>query len=58
METTYSWTRLGDGHTSMALRNCGEPSGFSKLVAPIMTTAMRRANRKDLQQLKPILESK
>jgi hypothetical protein len=42
----------------MALRNCGEPSGFSKLVAPIMTTAMRRANRKDLQQLKSILESK
>jgi uncharacterized membrane protein len=58
METTYSWTRSGDGHTSMTLRNCGEPSGFSKLVAPIMTTAMRRANRKDLERLKSILESK
>jgi hypothetical protein len=40
----------------MRLRNRGEPSGFSKVAAPMMATAMRRANRKDLERLKALLE--
>ena len=40
----------------MTLRNQGEPSGFSKVVAPLMAAAMRRANRKDLAALKRLLE--
>ena len=40
----------------MMLRNRGEPAGFSKLLAPMMAPAMRRANRKDLAALKAILE--
>jgi hypothetical protein len=40
----------------MTLRNRGEPSGFGKLAAPIMATAMRRTNRKDLERLESILE--
>ena len=55
METTYSWAADGSG-TMMTLRNRGEPSGFSKVVAPVMATAMRRANQKDLQRLKALLE--
>jgi uncharacterized protein YndB with AHSA1/START domain len=55
-ETTYTWESLREGHTRMTLRNRGEPSGFGKLAAPIMATAMRRANRKDLEQLESILE--
>jgi uncharacterized membrane protein len=57
METTYTWADAPSGGTTMRLRNRGEPAGFSKLVAPLMTRAMRRANRKDLRRLKEILES-
>ncbi|MFL5912626.1 MAG: SRPBCC family protein [Gaiellaceae bacterium] len=57
METTYTWSDATSGGTRMALRNCGRPSGFSKFAAPLMTSAMRRANRKDLERLKQILES-
>jgi uncharacterized membrane protein len=56
METTYEWRDAG-GDTRMKLRNRGEPSGFSKVAAPMMASAMRRANRKDLARLKEILES-
>jgi Polyketide cyclase / dehydrase and lipid transport len=45
METTYTWQPVGEGATLMTLRNRGEPSGFSRLTAPFMATAMRRANR-------------
>lgn len=56
METTYIWADAGDGATVMRLRNRGEPSGFSSLMAPLMAPAVRRANRKDLARLKHILE--
>ena len=56
METTYTWADDGRGGTRMTLRNRGEPSGFSGLAAPLLAGAMRRANRKDLERLKEILE--
>ncbi len=56
METTYTWTSTDHGGTHMALRNRGEPAGFSRLAARFMAPAMRRANRKDLANLKAILE--
>ena len=57
METTYAWTEIDADHTRMTLRNRGEPSGFSSIVAPMMAAAMRKANRKDLARLKSLLES-
>lgn len=57
METTYTWHPVGTGSTRMTLRNRGEPTGFSKLLSPLMAPAMRRANRKDLAALKAILEA-
>jgi Polyketide cyclase / dehydrase and lipid transport len=57
METTYTWTASSPGTTRMTLRNRGEPAGFSKLVAPFIAAAMRRANGKDLGRLKSIVES-
>jgi uncharacterized protein YndB with AHSA1/START domain len=56
METTYTWTDLPGRRTHMTLRNRGTPSGFAGLGAPVMATAMKRANRKDLQGLKTLLE--
>ncbi|HEV2035219.1 MAG TPA: SRPBCC family protein [Candidatus Dormibacteraeota bacterium] len=56
METTYTWEAVGDGGTRMTLRNRGQPSGFSKVGAPFMAAAMRRANRKDLALLKELME--
>lgn len=57
METTYTWTAAGDESTQMTLRNRGEPAGFARITAKAMQRAMRRANTKDLQNLKRILEA-
>jgi hypothetical protein len=57
METTYEWRDSLDGGTLMTLRNRGEPSGFANVAAPLMARAMRRANGKDLQALKELLEA-
>ena len=57
METTYTWAAVGEARTRMKLRNRGEPSGFSKVAAPVLAAAMRRANRRDLERLKANLES-
>jgi len=57
METAYTWRDAPDGRTIMTLRNAGEPAGFSRLYAPILARAVRRANRGDLRRLKELLES-
>jgi hypothetical protein len=56
METTYTWESTTAGGTRMTLRNRGNPSGFSRFLAPFMAAAIRRANGKDLAQLKAVLE--
>src|SRR4051794_19645500 len=56
METTYTWQPVDPARTRMTLRNRGEPAGFAKVTAPMMAASMRRANRKDLANLKRILE--
>ena len=57
METTYTFEAADPGTTLMTLRNRGEPAGFSKVVAPFLSTAIRRATNKDLHALKALLES-
>ena len=58
METTYEWTDAPGAATRMTLRNRGEPSGFQRVAAPLMERAMRRANAKDLERLKRLLEAR
>lgn len=58
METTYTFESIDASVTKMSLRNCGQPSGFSRLLSFMMVPAMRKANKKDLLQLKQILSNK
>jgi hypothetical protein len=58
METTYTWQAVDPARTRMTLRNRGEPAGFAKVTAPMMAAAIRRANQKDLANLKRILEDR
>ena len=58
MQTTYTFTSAGENKTKMTFRNNGNPSGFSRLLAPFMEMMMRRANNNDLKKLKVILEGK
>ena|SRR5947199_2382636 len=58
METTYAWSDTPSRGTRMTLRNRGEPSGFPRLASPLIASAMRRANRKDLQRLKSLLQAR
>jgi uncharacterized membrane protein len=58
METTYTWQALAGGTTRMSIRNRGEPVGFSKVAARLMTATIRRANQKDLENLRSILEQR
>jgi uncharacterized membrane protein len=57
METTYTWSAVDGRSTRMTLRNRGEPAGFARITAGAMQRAMRRANTKDLQNIKRILEA-
>ena len=58
MRTTYEFHATSSGATRMTLRNQGEPAGFSRIAAPMLAGAMRRANRKDLARLKEIVEAR
>ncbi len=56
METTYTWEAIDSNVTRMTLRNKGNPTGFTKLFAPFMSTIMKSANKKDLKLIKELLE--
>lgn len=56
METSYAWARTLDGRTKMTVRSRREVSGLLKWFAPIMSYATQRANRKNLDSLKVLLE--
>ena len=58
METEYTWEALSPTRTRMTLRNSGEPKGFPGVVGTFVKGAMRRANRKDLDMLKALLEQR
>lgn len=58
IDTTSTWRAVGGRVTHMTLRNHGEPSGFVRILTPLIKIAMRRAMRQDLADLKRLLESR
>ena len=40
----------------LTLRNRGIPAGLSRVMAPLMSLAIRRATQKDLARLKALVE--
>jgi uncharacterized membrane protein len=56
METIYTWQAINENQTRMSLRNKGNPTGFSKIISPFISSMMRKANMKDLKKIKEILE--
>lgn len=58
MTTEYTFRPAGDGGTLVGLRNHGQPSGFGSVAAPLLRTAIARANTKDLAALKAVLEAR
>lgn len=56
METIYTWKSIEGNITRMSLRNKGNPAGLFKLLTPLFKFAIRKANNKDLQRLKQIIE--
>jgi len=56
METIYTWKSIDGNITRMSLQSKGNPGGLSKLLTPLLSFAIKRANNKDLQRLKEIIE--
>lgn len=56
METTYAWEDTANGGTRMSLRNRGQPRGLSRVTSIFLSRAMRKANTRDLERLKAVLE--
>ena len=57
MTTEYTWAAVDADSTRMTLRNHGAPSGFSRLMTPLMARAMRQAMTADLECLAVLLEA-
>ena len=58
METTYTWTAIDHNTTKMTLRNKGNPAGFFRFMSPFISMMMRKANKKDLFNIKRIIENR
>ena len=55
METTVAWQALNENTTCMTLRSRGIPNAF-KPISPFLKLAIRKASRRNLKQLKKMLE--
>lgn len=56
LTVTYEWEDSSGG-TVMRIHTAGEGSSFYRLAGPVLSTAVRRGVRKDLRELKRVLEA-
>ena len=56
METVVAWQAINESTTCMTVWSRGIPRAFSKMISPFMALAIRSTSRRNLKQLKKMLE--
>ena len=56
METTVAWQAINENTTCMTVWSRGIPRALSRMISPFMALVIRNTNRKNLKQLKRMLE--
>jgi uncharacterized membrane protein len=56
METIVAWQAINESTTCMTVWNRGIPRAFSRMIYPFMALAIRNTSRRNLKQLKKMLE--
>ena len=56
MQTVYTWRPVGDRVTHMAIRHHGGPTGWRRVLQPLISRVLRRATTSDLAVLTRLLE--
>jgi uncharacterized protein YndB with AHSA1/START domain len=56
METVVAWQAINEDTTRMTVWSRGIPRAFSKMISPFMALAIRNTSRRNLKQLKKMLE--
>ena len=57
METTVAWQAINEHTTCMTVWSRGIPRAFSRMISPFMALAIRNTSRRNLKQLKRMLET-
>ncbi len=56
METTVAWQAINENTTCMTVWNRGIPRSFTRMISPFMALAIKNTSRRNLKQLKKMLE--
>jgi len=57
METVVAWQAINENTTCMTVWSRGIPNALSRMITPFMVLAIRNTNRRNLKQLKRMLET-
>jgi hypothetical protein len=57
METVIAWRAIDENTTCMTIWNRGIPRALSRIITPFMALAIRNTSRRNLKQLKKMLET-
>ncbi|HUP10800.1 MAG TPA: SRPBCC family protein [Niastella sp.] len=57
METVFAWQAINENTTCMTVWSRGIPRALSRMISPFMALAIRHTSRRNLKQLKRMLET-